>query len=412
MSGALLCPTSRLIAAQGWGESMKRLWTFAVCIALTVCAWPAAFAMTGEKAEFVKLADDVYAYVGKRNDANAMVIVTNQGVVLVDTGNNQPDTRDIAAKIKTVTDQPVRWVVITQYHGDHFGGSPYFTPPATLIVHDRVARELREMKPYQIKSWRKRFPERTKALEGLAPADMMMSIPDRMTLNLGGKRIELIYVDDTYNIGDLAVWLPDSGVMHGSFAAYKDRHPDIRPDYSHGTTVTMLKQLEALLALKPRVVVPSHGPLSDMRDLQNMVDYILLGRQKVRVMMDKGMALPDIIKQFHMNEFKDWDRASHFDWMAETIHRELQGLGPIKIKIVDSEAKGVITTVTEEGRYFSIDTGDGKELRLRVASDTNVEGVADRTALRVGQKVTASFQSPEGFNPALGYDIVEVTVTP
>jgi glyoxylase-like metal-dependent hydrolase (beta-lactamase superfamily II) len=391
---------------------MMRLWTFAVCIAVALFAPPAAFAMTGEKPEFVKLADDVYAYVGKRNDANAMVIVTDQGVVLVDTGNNQPDTRDIAAKIKSVTDQPVRWVVITQYHGDHFGGSPYFTPPATLIVHDRVAWELREMKPYQIKSWRKRFPERTKALEGLAPADMMMSIPDRMTLNLGGKRIELIYVDDTYNIGDLAVWLPDSGVLHGSFAAYKDRHPDIRPDYSHGTTVTMLKQLEALLSLKPRFVVPSHGPLSDMRDLQNMVDYILLARQKVRVMMDKGVALPDIIKQFHMNEYRDWDRSSHFDWMAETIHRELQGLGPIKIRIVDSEAKGVITKVTEEGRYFSIDAGDGKELRLRVASDTNVEGVADRTALRVGQKVTAAYQIPEGFNPALGYDLVEVTVAP
>lgn len=391
---------------------MKGLLKVCLYVALGLFAATPGGAMTGDKPEFVKLADDVYAYVGKRNDANAMVIVTNQGVVLVDTGNNQPDTRDIAAKIKTVTDQPVRWVVISQYHGDHFGGSPYFTPPATLIVHDRVARELREMKPYQIKSWRKRFPERTRALEGLAPGNMMMSIPDRMTLDLGGKRIELIYVDDTYNIGDLAVWLPDAGVLHGSFAAYKDRHPDIRPDYSHGTTVTMLKQLEALLALKPRVVVPSHGPLSDMRDLQNMVDYLLLARQKVRVMMDKGTPLPDIIRQFHMNEYKDWDRASHFDWMAETIHRELQGLGPIKIKILDQDARGVITRVAEEGRYFSIDQGDGKELRLRVASDTNIEGVADRTALRVGQKVSASYQVPEGFNPALGYDIVEVTVAP
>ena len=143
-----------------------------------------------------------------------------------------------------------------------------------------------------------------------------------------------------------------------------------------------------------------------------MIDYVLLARQKVRVMMDKGTLLPEIIRQFHMNEYKDWDRASHFDWMAETIHRELQGLGPIKIKIVDQEAKGVIIRVTEEGRYFSIDQGDGKELRLRVASDTNIEGVADRTALRVGQKVSASYQVPEGFNPALGYDIVEVTVTP
>ncbi len=377
---------------------------------LAMLAWcGSAFAITGDKAEFVKLADDVYAYVGKRNDANAMVIVTNQGVVLVDTGNSQPDTRDIGEKIKSVTDKPVRWVVITQYHGDHFGGSPYFMP-ATVIVHDKVAKEIASMKPYQIKSWRKRFPERSAALEGLAPIDMVMSFPDRMTLNLGGKRIELIYVEDTYNSGDVAVWLPDSGVMHGSFAAYKDRHPDIRPDYSHGTTVTMLKQLEALLALKPRVVVPSHGPLSTVSDLQVMVDYILLARQKVRLMMAKGMALPDVIRNFHMNEFKDWDRATHFDWMAETIHRELSGQGPIIVTVKELNSSGELTGVIEAGRNLTLKTAEGKDVRLRVTSDTNIEGAADRTQLRTGMKVQALYKEPEDFNPALGYDVIELTV--
>ncbi len=383
--------------------------SFVVLSGLSV--YKPAFAITGDAAEFVRLADDVYAYVGKKNDANAMVIVTSQGVVLVDTGNNQPDARDIAARIKSVTDQPVRWVVITQYHGDHFGGSPLFTPPATLIVHDRVARDIGAMKPHQIKSWRKRFPERTAALQGLSPKDMMMSFPDRMTLNLGGKRIELIYVDDQYNIGDVAVWLPESGVLHGSFAAYKDRHPDIRPDYSHGTTITMLKQLEALLALKPRMVVPSHGPLSNVGDLQAMVDYVLLARQKVRVMMDKGLALPDIIKQFHMNEFKDWDRASHFDWMAETIWRELSGLGPIVVKITEREVKGKLTKVVEAGRNLTIEA-DGKEIRLRVSSDTNIEGVPDRTHLKPGMKIEAIYQEPQDFNAALGFDLIELDVTP
>jgi cyclase len=368
-------------------------------------------AMTAETAEFVKLADDVYAYVGKKNDANAMVIVTTQGVVLVDTGNNQPDTRDIAVKIKSVTNQPVRWVVITQYHGDHFGGSPLFTPPATLLVHERVARDLERMKPHQIKSWRKRFPERAQALEGLAPKDMMMSFPDRMTLNLGGKRIELIYVDDQYNIGDVAVWLPESAVLHGSFAAYKNRHPDIRPDYSHGTTITMLKQLEALLALKPRVVVPSHGPLSDVRDLQNMVDYILLARQKVRVMMDRGLGLPAIVKGFEMNDYKGWDRASHFDWMAETIWRELSGLGPIVTRSADRDVSGMVTKVAEAGRNLTLDA-QGHEIRLRVSSDTNIEGVADRTQLREGMKVRATYIEPENFNAALGFDLVELDVQP
>jgi hypothetical protein len=80
----------------------------------------------------------------------------------------------------------------------------------------------------------------------------------------------------------------------------------------------MLKQLEAYIALRPRVVVPAHGPVGDVRDLETMVDYLLLGRQKVRMMMEQGLGLPDIIKQFNMNEYKGWDRGSHFEWMAET----------------------------------------------------------------------------------------------
>ena len=380
-----------------------------LCLAILLLFADVALALTGETAEFVKLANDVYAYVGKRNDANAMVVVTNQGVVLVDTGNSQPDTRDLAAKIKSVTDQPVRWVVISQYHGDHFGGSPYFMP-ATLIVHDRVAKEIAAMKPYQVKSWRKRFPEKTEQLKNVSPVDMLLSFPDRITLNLGGKKIELIYVDDVYNTGDVAVWVPESGVLHGSFAAYKDRHPDVRPDYSHGTTLTMLKQLEALIALKPRVVIPSHGPLSNVADLQAMVDYVLLARQKVRTMMADNLPLQEIIKRFHMNEFKNWDRATHFDWLAETIHRELSGLGPIIVTTKEISATGELTKIAEAGRNLILRTAEGNEVRLRVTSDTDIEGAADRTQLKIGMKITALYKSPDDFNAALGFDVIEMNV--
>src|SRR5712664_4173693 len=78
----------------------------ALFTALAALVPHAALALTGDKAEFRKLADGVYAFVGKRNDANALVVVTAQGVVLVDTGNNPPETRILRNFIKSVTDQP------------------------------------------------------------------------------------------------------------------------------------------------------------------------------------------------------------------------------------------------------------------------------------------------------------------
>jgi len=379
---------------------VKRLFALALCLA----AWTApqrVAAITGDKPEFKKLADDVYVYVGKRNDANALVVVTSQGVVVIDTGNNQPETRNILKHIQAVTSQPVRHVIITQDHGDHVGGTPLISPPATVILHQRVAKGWAEMKPHLVKAWRKRFPERVQALKDFHPADAAVSFSDRMTLRLGGKVIELIYVDDTYNPGDIAVWLPQSGVLHGGFAAYKERHPDIRPDYSHGTTWGMLKQLEALIPLKPKSVVMSHGPVGETRDLQVMVDYLLIARQRVRGMMEKGMTLAQIRKEFHMNEFKDWDREAHLPVMAATIYRELRGEGPEVTAVVEKKISGKILKIAEEGRYLTVASDAGQQLNMRISNATDIEGIPDRSHLKVGMRFSALYEEQKERNETL-----------
>ena len=380
-----------------------------VLLAILLGAKPVE-AVTGDKAEFKRIAENVYAFVGKLNDANAMVIVTGQGAVVVDTGNNPPETRILQKFIQSVTTQPVRYVVITQNHGDHTGGTPLFSPPAAVIVHDRVAKDWAAMKGYQVKSWQKRFPERAEALKGVAPLDTVVSFNDRMTLHVGGKVIELIYVDDTYNPGDLAVWLPESGVMHAGFVGYRERHPDIRPDYSHGTTAGMLKQLDVLSALRPKVVVPAHGPLGDVTHLHALTDYLLLARQKVRTMMQDAMSLDAIEKRFDMREFEGWDRGNHFPAMAATIHRELRGEGPESVPLAERSARVTITGITEEGRFLTVATDDGKELRLRAAGEVDFEGVADRSELRLGMKLIVHYLEPADGKAPLGFDITELTV--
>jgi cyclase len=367
-----------------------------------------AYAMTGDKAEFQKLADDVYAFVGKSNDANAMAIVTTQGVVVVDTGNNPPETRILQKFVQSVTTQPIRYVVITQNHGDHSGGTPLFSPPATVIVQDKVAKDWAAMKDYQVRSWQKRFPERAEALKGISPLDTVVSFSDRMTLHVGGKTIELIYIDDAYNPGDVAVWLPESAIMHAGFVGYIGRHPDIRPDYSHGTTRGMLKQLEVLNALKPKIVVPAHGPVGDATALHRLTDYLLLARQKVRIMMQQGLPRDAIEKQFDMHEYKNWDRGAHLSATAATIYRELKGEGPEIAPYKERTAHVTVAKIAEEGRFLTVTTDDGKELHLRAAGDVDFEGIKDRSELAPGMKLKVIYLEPAEGTAPLGFDITEL----
>ena len=354
--------------------------------------------VTGDEAAFVEVADSVYAFVGRRNDANALVVVTTAGVVLVDTGNSPLETRVLQRFIQSVTAQPVRYVVISQNYGDHTGGTPLFAPPATVVVHDKVTSSWGAWRPHQISAWRKRFPERTEALEDAVPADNVVSFSDRMTLTLGGTAIELIYVEHEYNLGDIAVWLPASGVLHAGFAGYFGRHPDIRPDYSHGTSAGMLEQLSVLKALAPRVVVPAHGPLGDATALQALSDYLLLARSKVRTMLQDGVPLDAVVQRFHMEEFEGWDREEHFPGMAEGLYRELRGQGPQIVPFAEQRIEGTLLQVEGEGRRLVVKPETGGEVRLRVTSDTDIDGVADRSQLSEGMDVSALYVVPQGAN--------------
>ena len=69
-----------------------------------------------------KLADGVYVHTGKGFDSNSGIILTQEGVVVIDTGQNPIESRDIMDTVKKLTPMPVRLVINTEPHGDHTTG--------------------------------------------------------------------------------------------------------------------------------------------------------------------------------------------------------------------------------------------------------------------------------------------------
>src|SRR5580693_10794577 len=69
-----------------------------------------------------KLADGVYVHAGKGFDSNSGIILTQEGVVVIDTGQNPIESRDIMETVKKLTSMPVRLVIDTEPHADHTTG--------------------------------------------------------------------------------------------------------------------------------------------------------------------------------------------------------------------------------------------------------------------------------------------------
>src|SRR5258705_11242294 len=79
-----------------------------------------------------KLADGVYVHAGNGFDSNSGIILTDEGVVVIDTGQNPIESRDIAATVKKLTSMPVRLIIDTEPHADHTTG--HFVFPQAIVV--------------------------------------------------------------------------------------------------------------------------------------------------------------------------------------------------------------------------------------------------------------------------------------
>src|SRR5262245_31159321 len=115
-----------------------------------------------------QLAKGVYVHTGKGFDSNSGIILTDEGVIVIDTGQNPIESRDIADTVKKLTNMPVRFVIDTEPHGDHTTGHFAF-PGAVVISAEGGGESMRGAEragPNRIATMAATSPEMKAALEG------------------------------------------------------------------------------------------------------------------------------------------------------------------------------------------------------------------------------------------------------
>jgi glyoxylase-like metal-dependent hydrolase (beta-lactamase superfamily II) len=168
--------------------------------------------LADKQVSFDELGPGLYAYTAE-GDPNSGVIVGPDGVVVIDAQATPAMAREVQARIATVTDKPVKQIVLSHYHAVRvLGASGY---PAHSIICSDVTRDLIVERGQQdMDSEIGRFPRLFRGRDGIPGLTWpTQTFHGRMTLWLGGREAQLIHIGRAHTAGDTIVWLPREKVL-------------------------------------------------------------------------------------------------------------------------------------------------------------------------------------------------------
>ena len=253
-----------------------------------------------------KLNDGIYVYVGKEFNSNCGIVLTQEGVVLVDSGHNPTDSRAIADSVKKLTSLPVRFLIDTEPHPDHTTGHFVFSPPAIVIAHEGATESMKGRErddPQRIQKLMSVSPEMRAALEGYRFITPHIEYQQKMTLNLGERTFDLMYLKGVHSEADTAVWLPKERVLFSASAAVVNQYNILRPFV---TIPDILAAMKMMKGLNPEFVIPGHGIPGTVKIFDDSERYYALLLERVGKMAREGKSLDEIKKELRMPEYDGW----------------------------------------------------------------------------------------------------------
>ena len=299
---------------------MKRLAALPFA-ALLVLAPPLAAQDLGPQVR--KVRDGIYVYAAKAQDSNVSIILTKEGVVMIDTGQTPVDSLAAMGVLKKLSAQPVRFVIHTEPHDDHTNGDFVFSPPAVVVAHAGAAESMRKANTVERnQKLAGEYPGMGEAMKGYRQVLPHIEFQQKMTLNLGERTLELIYLKNVHSEADTAIWLRKERVLWAAAAVGVKRYPNIRPFL---TVPDILASIKSMRALNPEIVIAGHGAPGTTQIFDEMERYYTLLLERVGRMAREGRTLDQIKAEIRMPEFDDWAGKDRFPNNVEAAWRAVKG---------------------------------------------------------------------------------------
>jgi len=232
--------------------------------------------------------------------SNAGFVVTDDGVVVFDALGSPPLGRAMIAAIRNVTPKPIRRVIVSHYHADHVYGLQAFKEAGAEIWAHRKGQDY-----FTSGAAEERLKQRRTDLFPWVDEKTVVVRPDLWIdgdtdFRMGGLTFRLIFAEGAHSPEDLMMFVVEDRLLFAGDLIFAGRVPFVGSADSSG----WLKAMDKMIALKPQVVVPGHGPASTdvERDLVTTRDYLVYLRQTM------GAAVADMVPFDEAYARTDWSR--------------------------------------------------------------------------------------------------------
>ena len=325
-------------------------------------------------AGLTQVAPGVHAWLqpnGAWGESNAGLVVGDGASLLVDTLWDLPLTRRMLEAVRPLVETaPIRTLVNTHGDGDHWFGNELVGAQEIVATDAAAAHEMRAVTPASMVALgrlgsaldlagRSPIPYPTRGAVGssgrflrgmVGPYDhrgISLTRPTRtfsgrLELDIGGRKIELIEVGPAHTHGDLIVHVPDARVVFAADVAFVGSTPVMWAGPLDG----WLRALDTIEALEPEVVVPGHGPVTDVAGLATLRDYWAYLDAAAQPRLARGMAATAVAREvvtsaeYSAQPFAGWECPERAVINIHTLDRHRRGgsepRGPAVVRILSA----------------------------------------------------------------------------
>ena len=247
---------------------------------------------------------NVYYLEGR--GGNIGMCAGDDGVFLID-DQYAPLTEKIVAAVRTVSNEPIRFLVNTHLHPDHTGGNENFGKMGTIIFgHDNVRKQM--------------------ALSNYTQEPPLVTFSENMTFHINDETVHVFKTPDSHTNGDSYIKFESANVVHTGDVYRTTSYPYIDTG-NGGSFLGTIAALDLLISVSDEdtKIVPGHGVLSNAREVRAQRDMLVVIRNRVRAAVDNGMALEQVQAAGLTEEFDGrWDSGRRIGGAAELLRAAYQ----------------------------------------------------------------------------------------